>query len=127
MPYKVFKTPGVSDSQIKDAERTLGMKMTSELKSYLKTYGMLSVGSLEFYGLNTKNRTKNIIDITKKELSDYYLYKDYVVIENLGDGHFAIYEREGVFEYIPSEDKVTNKLSNSLEEYIISRVKKLND
>ena len=118
---EVYLIGEVSESEIKDAENDLGFEMTSEMKSYFKKYGAISVGHIEIFGLGVnKDSYMNIVISSKKIFDDRFLKKEYLVIENLGDGHYAIYNDSGIFEY--ANGNVVEKLSNDLEEYIKDRI-----
>lgn len=124
---KVYLIGEVTESQIKNAENILGFEMTSEMKSYLKKYGAISVGHVEFYGLGVqKDSYMNIVFSSKEILNDDLLKGEYLVIESLGDVHYAIYNHSGVFEYTYGDKGIGEKINNNFGEYIRNRIKAAN-
>jgi len=123
---KLYSIGEVNETVIKEAERELGFNFPSEIKNFIKNYGSISIGDIEIFGLGVKeNSHLNIVNRTKEILSQNDLKEGNLVIEDLGDGHYAIYNENGVYEY--AENTIIDKIESSLEEYLYNRINELNN
>jgi hypothetical protein len=123
---KLYSIGNVSENVVKEAEKKLGFNFPTEIRSFIKEYGSISIGNIEIFGLGVKeNSHLNIVNRSKEILSKDYLQEGYLVIEDLGDGHYAIYNKSGVYKY--AENKIIDKIESSLEEYLYNSIKELNN
>lgn len=115
---------GVDD--ISDIEETLGFSFGGELTKYILKYGYLAYKHIEFYGINSKQMSDS--DMVKQSLylHDYFpKTKDYIALENVGDGYYALVsENDDVYEYSSEEDSMRNT-GLKLFDYILERFQEI--
>lgn len=112
--------------EIDEAEAKLGHRLPEELREYLQRYGALSFGSVEFYGLGMKpsshlHLVQRTLDIRRED----GFPSDAVLLEAIGDGHYAVCRTDGlVLEWgFPTYVAEGERLASSPEEYMIERLK----
>lgn len=108
---------GCSISQIKEAEKELGMTLPDEYVDYVREYGCIDFGATEWTGLNIKGRL-NTVEATNKEKGvNPDFPKKHFVLEDLNiDARKIIVNEEGkVFEL--QYDKV-EPLCDSITAYL---------
>ena len=107
---------------IDKVELAIGVKIGNQLKQYLLEYGYLGFESIEFYGVNSKQGLSS--DLVKQTIYLHKYYsntKDYIALENCGEGDYAMVDSfDNVYIYQTEDNKlkITNK---SLFDYILSR------
>lgn len=114
---KLYHAKGCTTSQIKDAQKTLGITFPDEYIDYVKEYGAISFYGTEWMGLNVDGYL-NVVEATKqeREMNDSFP-ADCFVIENLGiDGIITISDEKGVVYSLQYSKK--EKICNSLTEYL---------
>ncbi|MCR5769705.1 MAG: SMI1/KNR4 family protein [Butyrivibrio sp.] len=114
---KLYHAKGCSISQIKDAQKSLGITFPDEYIDYVKEYGAISFYGTEWMGLNVDGYL-NVVEATKqeREINDSFPI-DCFVIENLGtDGIIVIVDENGIVYSFHSSKK--EKICNSLVEYL---------
>lgn len=87
---------GCSDSQVKEAEKELGMTLPDEYVDYVREYGCIDFGATEWTGLNIEGRL-NTVEATKKEKSVNSAFPEkYFVLEDLNiDARKIIVDESG--------------------------------
>ena len=114
---KLYHTKGCKTSQIKDAQKMLGITFPEEYVDYVKEYGAISFYGTEWMGLNVDGYL-NVIEATMQERKiNNYFPTDCFVIENLGiDGIITIADEKGVVYSLQYSKK--EKICNSITEYL---------
>ena len=115
----IHKGP-VTELEIAQAEQELGIQFSEDLKTYLKICGCLSYKSRELYGLGVPETSYlNIVGSTK-EMRRMGLPHTLVVVEELGEGHYAVCDtNDEIHEWSLYKDKVfTKKISPSFSSYL---------
>ena len=98
------------------------------LKVIIKSYGALSFKHIEFYGLGVKDTSHLNIVRRTIELREKMGFPDKaVVIEDIGDGHYAITNEKGeVYEWISvNRSSPLVKIEDNLESYLLQRFKEV--
>lgn len=116
----------VAAPEIKAAEAELGHSLPSTVQEYLKRYGALTYGSVEFYGLGMRPSSHlHMVQRTLELRRDLGLPADMVLLEDLGDGHFAVFSTDGtVMEWgSPSYVGAAKAMATSLEAYMLERLR----
>lgn len=114
---QLYHAQGCTDSQIADAEQTLGITFPEEFKTYVKTYGAISFYATEWTGLNVGSFI-NVVNATKQEREfNADFPKDCFVLENQAiDGILTVMDGAGKI-YLVQYDK-KEYLCDSLDEYL---------
>ena len=114
---KLYHTKGCKTSQIKDAQKMLGITFPEEYVDYVKEYGAISFYGTEWMGLNVDGYL-NVVEATMQERKiNNYFPTDCFVIENLGiDGIITIADEKGVVYSLQYSKK--EKICNSITEYL---------
>ena len=123
---EVFTIGPVEEKKVKEAEASLGHPLPEELGEYLQRYGALSFRSAEFYGLGMKPSSHiHLVQQTLDLRSEKGFPSESVVIESLGDGHYAVCRPDGtLLEWgFPAYIGESEPLASSLEEYMLTRLK----
>ena len=113
----LYHVEGCTTSQIKDAQKMLGITFPDEYIDYVKEYGAISFYGTEWTGLNVDGYM-NVVEATKqeREINDSFP-ADCFVIENLGiDGIVTIADENGIIYSLQYSRK--EKICNSLTEYL---------
>ncbi|MCR4822102.1 MAG: SMI1/KNR4 family protein [Treponema sp.] len=108
---------GVSDEQITEAEKALGLKFPKEYVAYLKEFGKIRFFATEWTGLNAKGY-RNVVEATNDEKSVNESFpKGFFVLENLGvDAKMVVVNEKGEV-YILQYDRL-KLICNTIEEYL---------
>lgn len=119
----IYKDRNVTDSDIKELEDKLNLKLDKSMCLYLKDICLFSYKDKEFLGLGVKGY-RNILKATleERELNDSFP-KDCLVLQNVGvDGLLVLVNTKGqVIEWTTSGN---NKIvSNNLEKFLINELK----
>lgn len=109
-------------------EKHVSVLFGTELTQYILRYGYLAYKHVELYGINSKQMEDS--DMIKQTV---YLHKyfpktrDYVALENTGDGNYIVVaSNDDVFEFSLEEDKV-QKVGMKLFDYILNRFQSINN
>ena len=80
----LYHVKGCTTSQIKEAQKELGIIFPEEFIDYVKEYGAISFYGTEWMGLNVEGYL-NVVEATRqeREMNDHFP-KDCFVIENQG-------------------------------------------
>lgn len=92
----LYHAKGCTTSQIKDAQKALGITFPDEFIDYVKEYGAISFYGTEWMGLNVDGYI-NVVDATKQErdINDDFP-SDCFVLENQGiDGIITAADEKG--------------------------------
>ena len=113
----------ISESEIPVYEDALGVKFGEQLKEYILKYGYLAYEHIEFNGVNANEKldsdmiknTKNIRNISDK-------IKDFIVVENQGDGdYYLIDSNDNMYEFILDGSSELKKIDMDFSQYINNR------
>ncbi len=110
---------GAADSiSIDDAEKELELKFAAEYKEYLAEFGSVLADDVEITGI-AKSKNRNVVVVTKREWElnpqvEHNLY----VVENLAVDGIIIWQDESGKVYESSPNKKTQKVADSLAEYL---------
>lgn len=109
---------GVTENDIKEAEKRLDVRFSDEYKMLLTKYGIWSFEGHEFVGIS-KSKRLNVVDTTEKEKSlNGNALKGLYVLEVTGiDGIVIWQSNEGDIYRTVGKSK-PKKLNTSLSEYI---------
>lgn len=112
----------VDESVIAEAEEQLEVTFGTQLKQYILKYGYLAYEHAELYGMNSNEKLKSDLVEQTKYLHKYYPEtKNYVVIENQGEGdYYLVDQADMVFEYDTDINKLI-AINYTLFEYIVKR------
>ncbi len=117
-----FSVNPASESTIQEAERALNVSFGPQLREYLGRYGYLGCGSVEFYGLNERQKLRSDLVAQTKYLHEYYPDSwGFAALENLGEGAYALVDRaDNVVVYITESGKFAGR-KEKLNDYILRR------
>ncbi|MFW6233123.1 MAG: SMI1/KNR4 family protein, partial [Nanoarchaeota archaeon] len=118
----IIKT-GVTQKDITDAEKRLKIKFTDELKEYFLEFGALRFLSMELKGLGYQSPNRNIVINTIKARKNASIPKNAVVLEDIGEFHYVIYNNENNNVIYWGNNKEIKIISKSLEKFLIKRIK----
>ena len=112
----------VNESVIAEAEEQLQVTFGTQLKQYILKYGYLGYEYAELYGMNSNENLKSDLVEQTKYLHKYYPEtKNYVAIENQGEGdYYLVDQSDMIFEYDTDMGKMT-PIGCTLFEYIVKR------
>lgn len=114
------KRQGVTEYQIKEAEKLLELEFSEEYKEYLIAFGAASIYGHEFTGICDAPRL-NVVTVTKEEKEfNHFVPQEFYVIEQLNIDGVVIWQcKDGaVYQSIPNG--TLEKICESLSEYIES-------
>ena len=115
----------IDEKELKKAEYELGIQFGSNLKTLLLNYGCISYECFEIYGLGVENTSHLNIVTQTLELRKNNLPKKYIVFLNLGDGHYAVTDRDdNVYEFSREQEKIIKKLDDNFDNYLYNLFKK---
>lgn len=117
-----FSSNPASVATIAAAEQTLNLSFGPQLRNYLNQYGYLGCGSVEFYGMNERQKLNSDLVNQTRYLHDYFPDTwGFAALENLGEGAYALVNRnDEVCVYITESVKFTGS-REILNEYILRR------
>lgn len=121
----LYHAKGCTTSQIKDAQKALGITFPDEFIDYVKEYGAISFYGTEWMGLNVDGYI-NVVDATKQErdINDNFP-SDCFVLENQGiDGIITVADEKGNVYSISYDKK--ELIYTSIIDYLHSCVDKAN-
>ena len=117
----VLKTNNIVDTTfLNEVQRQIGITMGFQLKEYILKYGFLIYESIEFYGVNSKQKMKSDLITQTLHLHQYFpLTKQFYAIGDKGDGKYCLVDSsDSVFEF-DSENNILTKMNKSLYDYIL--------
>lgn len=116
----------VSYIDLIEFSKLVGCKFGPILKEYLLSYGYIGYKSIEFYGINSKQKESS--DLISQTL---YLHKYYpktlglIAFENQGDGEYYLVDaNDKVFCYNSETDQLA-ETNLDLVEYILKRFEEI--
>jgi len=110
--------PPLSEQDIDNAEKTLGLRFANEYRIYTKKFGAISANGIELTGVVTATRL-NVVNVTTSEKKlNPNIPNDMYVIENTGiDGTLMLQNVQGeVFSISPNSKPI--KKFNNIAEYL---------
>ena len=121
---EVYAIGPVDDADLKAAESDLGHPLPEGVRAYVQRYGALSYGSVEFYGLGVRPASHlHLVQRTLALRTEVGFPADSVLLEDLGDGHYAVCTQDGsVLEWaMPSPIGEPTPLAASPQAYMLQR------
>lgn len=122
---KLYHVKGCTTSQIKEAQKVLGITFPDEYIDYVKEFGAISFYGTEWMGLNVDGYI-NVVDATKqeREINDDFP-SDCFVLENQGiDGIITVADEKGNVYSISYDKK--ELIYTSIVDYLHSCVDRAN-
>lgn len=115
-------TGAVTENEIREAEKILGLQFADDYAEYLRTFGQINASGIELSGLSMK-KMKSVIKMTNDERRLSSLPMDQYVIEDIGlDGLIYTQNSSGaIFEVLPNRQP--RKVYDSLADYILNSIK----
>lgn len=104
----------------------IGCKFGPLLKEYILTYGYIGYKSIEFYGVNSKQRERS--DLITQTL---YLHKYFpktlglIAFENQGEGDYYLLDTNDKVYGYNTETDVLEECDLNIFEYILTRFKEV--
>jgi hypothetical protein len=113
----------VSLNEIDSIQNELGVSFGDQLKIYVLEFGYLAFGSVEFYGINSRQSSESDMVRQTLYLHKYYPFtKPFIALENRGDGdYYVVDSRDNVFEFIPEQNNELKDTGTKLFDYILKR------
>lgn len=121
----LYHAKGCTTSQIKEAQKSLGIIFPDEFIDYVKEFGSISFYGTEWMGLNVDGYI-NVVDATKqeREINDDFP-SDCFVLENQGiDGIITVVDEKGNVYSISYDKK--ELIYTSIADYLHSCVDRAN-
>lgn len=113
----LISSGGVSDQQIKNAEKLLNLKFAADFKQYLTNYGQIEAPSFELMGISNKNTT-SVVGNTLMLRNIVRIPSNMYIIEDIGiDGIAYLQNTEGEIFQLSGMGNLT-PYAKSLSEYI---------
>ncbi len=121
----ILKSKPVKDEVIQRYADELGVSFGQEFKEYIKRFGCISIGSLEFYGICGDNdKIPSAIHATKMMRKHIpTLSKDLIVFYEVGDGSFYCIDSQDEV-YLCEFDKCS-KYNMKFEQFILKQLSAL--
>lgn len=115
-----------TDEEISTMQEKLGINLGEEYKQFLKEFGFLNMGYLEFYGIcGDNNAIPSAIFATlsmREKIPNFT--RDLIVIGDIGNGSFYCIDcKDNVYFCQYDEAK---KLNQTLGEFLSNQMQKLN-
>lgn len=109
-----------SEEQIANAESALGMTFSKEYRKYLKSFGVISYGANEFYGLGVKDTSHlNIVNAVNDFRQIRRFPLSLIPITEIGDGHYYMYDNASETVVVVSlPDIGIKKVESNLEKFL---------
>lgn len=101
----------------------LGISFGGQLTEYVLEFGYLAFGSIEFYGINSRQGSASDMVKQTNYLHNYYpCTNPFVALENRGDGdYYVVDSRDNIFEFIPEQNNKLKDARIKLFDYILKR------
>ncbi|MCR5530097.1 MAG: SMI1/KNR4 family protein [Saccharofermentans sp.] len=114
----------ISEIQLVDVEKRIGIKFGPELKYYVLNFGYLSYKHAELYGVNSNQFLESDLITQTEYLHKYFpVTSELIAIENQGEGdYYMVDSDDNVYEYDSELQELTD-WKIKLNEYILSRFK----
>lgn len=113
-----YSLKGVSEEEIREAERKLGVVFSKDYREYVSNFGVVSAGGHEFTGICSAVRL-NVVDVTldERRVTSGVCHAWYVIEQANIDGIVIWQSEDGkIYQTMPNTEPM--KISNSLLEYI---------
>ena len=108
---KAEYTKNLIDEEVCNAiETELKFKFGPELREYILNYGYLAFGSIEYYGINSKQGAESDMVKQTKYLHQYFeKTSGFIALGNIIEGKYALISADdSVFEYDTELDLLVN-------------------
>lgn len=117
-----YSSKPASTDTIGEAERALGLTFGPQLREYLSQYGYLGCGSVEFYGMNERQKLRSDLVTQTKYLHEYFPDTwGCAALENLGEGAYALVDRKDSVRVYYTESGKFARGAETLNDYILRR------
>lgn len=111
-----------SQHDIKLAEENININFGNQLMNYLSNYGYLGCGSIELFGLNSRQGLNSDLFEKTKYLNHYFdVTKGYIALENINDSIYALLDSNDNVYSFNAQDSSIKALNIKLNDYIIKR------
>lgn len=112
----------VTENELNEILIQSNIKIGSQLKEYILTYGYLGYESYELYGINSKQKTDSDMISQTKYLNKYFDSSiGFIALENLGEGSYILVNSEDQIFILETENNTMKSKNMKLEEYILER------
>lgn len=112
-----------SNIEVQDAEIQLRVSFADEYKEYLSAFGAIMADGIELTGI-AKSEHRNVVFVTKQEWNlNRNVPHSMYVIESTGVDGIVIWQKSSGEIYQTSPNISPKKIAESLDEYIIQRMK----
>lgn len=112
----------VTENELNEILIQSNIKIGSQLKAYILTYGYLGYESYELYGINSKQKTDSDMISQTKYLNKYFDSSiGFIALENLGEGSYILVNSEDQIFILETENNTMKSKNMKLEEYILER------
>ena len=118
-------TRPATEDDINALEVDLGFSLPPEYKSYLSTFGLISFGAEETYGLGVSNRSHLHLMNIYKDLSSDKNYPPYnIPILELGDGNYYLYDtkKNAINLWATPNGGIVNTINQNLESFLAKQI-----
>lgn len=117
-----FTQNTIDKNQISQIAEIMGVQVGNELNKYILEYGYLSYEYVELYGVNSRQFDKSdMITQTIYLHKNFIKTKNYIALENIGDGLYVIVDEHDYVYKFDSEIDEIQKLEMKVFEYIVNR------
>jgi len=112
----------VEERDLEQFEKIIGLNFGTQLRDYILTYGYLGYLSIEFYGVNSRQKEKSDLITQTLYLHKYFeKTKCYIAFENMGEGRYVLVDENDKVYYYYSEQDEIQSLDLDLEKYMLTR------
>ena len=116
----------IAIDNIEGFEKKVDVSFGGELVKYIVKYGYLAYKHIELYGINSRQQEDS--DMIKQTI---YLHRyfpetrEYVAIENCGDGKYALVSTDDIVFFYNSEENILENTGLKLFSYILKRFQEI--
>lgn len=120
----VSMTIGASKEEILNAEKTLNLRFSKEFILYTSEFGSASIRNHEFIGVVKSPRLDVVTQTLIEREKDPTLPTDLYVVERFDIYNIVLLQNSNgeIYSHVPNDKQI--KISNSLEEYLVSMANK---
>ena len=106
----------LSQEEIMEAEKTLGLEFSFEYREILAFFGAIRTGGHEIAGL-AKNNTLNVVNLTRSARQSDQIPDEMYVIEKTGMDNSLILQKRSGEVYVCRKNTI-EQLADSIQEYL---------
>lgn len=112
-----YAEKGVSEIQIEDAEKMLGVKFALDFRECLREFGAISVSGHELTGFSA-DKNLDVVEVTQKNLQKNKVEKSLYVIEEAHIDGIVIWQDADGVVYETTSNSKPMIIATSLAEYL---------